>query len=82
MDVPFASPEDIPGADGAGTAESPAPGNSQTQKRSALLAKILLWLFIMILIAGIAFLYWFLLFYRKKKKRDSGVKPEQPDRKD
>lgn len=82
MDVPFASPEDIPGADGTGTAESPPPDNPQAQKRSTLLAKILLWLFIMILLAGIAFLYWFLLFYRKKKKRDSEAKLEQPNRKD
>ena len=82
MDVPFASPEDIPGADGTGTAESPAPDSHQAQKRPTLLAKILMWLFIMILLAGIAFLYWFLLFYRKKKKLDSDAKSKQPHRKD
>ena len=71
MDVPFASPEDIPG-----------PDSHQAQKRPTLLAKILMWLFIMISLAGIAFLYWFLLFYRKKKKLDSEAKSEQPHRKD
>ena len=82
MDVPLAGPEDIPGSGDTGTIETPAPTNPEAQKRLAMLAKIGLLLFIMILLAALGFLYWFLLFYRKKKKRDSEAESLEPHRKD
>ena len=77
LDTPLAGPEN--GTE-SGTAETPPPAETNAQNRRALLAKIGLWLFMIILLAAIGFLYWFLLFYRKKKKRDSeSAQPESKD---
>ena len=70
IDVPLAGPD-------AGTTETPPPSLSpgpSAENDKTLLEKFGMIIFWIILLAGLGFLYWFFLFFRKKKQRDQETK--------
>ena len=72
LDVPLAAPDASPSA-------SPQPTPCPSEKHARLVPKWILIVGALLLFGLVALVYWYLLFYRKKKQRDEEYENEYDD---